>query len=104
MHASQHNPIKLNKSNFNIYNSKYYHSFLFPFIISKLDIYLYLPENSEPIVQYVFGVIILSLIAILSFINVFAYLIIISYYNKKKYPKLKRIINYYKKKILHYYL
>lgn len=87
----------MKKSNFNN-NKKYSQSFLFPIILNYLG--LSLPENSEPIVQYVFGVIILSLIAILSFINVLAYLIIMysmNHYNlEEKYPKLKRIINYYK--------
>lgn len=84
------------------YKNKIRQSFLFPFVLDYFG--LTIPENSEPIIQYVFGVTILSLIALISFINVFAYLFImysmINYNLEKKYPRFKRIINYYKKSSL----
>jgi len=84
------------------FNNKIRQSFLFPFVLDYFG--LTIPENSEPIIQYVFGVTILSLIALISFINVFAYLFIMysmNHYNlENKYPRFNRIINYYKKSSL----
>jgi hypothetical protein len=78
---------------FKINNHK---SFLFPLILNTLN----LPDDSEGFIQYVVAVIILSLIALSCFFNGLAYLAVnygIKHYSlEEKYPKLKRIINYYK--------
>jgi hypothetical protein len=91
--------VKNNKYCSNQFNNKLTQSFFFPFLLSYFD--LNIPENSQPIIQYVFGMTILSLIALLSFINLFIYLFImysINHYDlENKYPKFKWIINYYKK-------
>lgn len=62
---------------------------------------LELPENAAPLIEVVFNVAIICLIILLCFINVFGYLIafyLLEYYDiDKKYPKLKGILNYFKK-------
>ena len=74
------------------------HSFLFTAILSKLDINL--SDNASTFVNYSYGVFMLSLIALLCFINVLFYLFVYIIIQQKdyetKYPRLKRIINYYK--------
>jgi len=74
------------------------HSFFFAAILSKLDINL--SDNASTFLNYSYGVFMLSLIALLCFINVLFYLFIYIIIQQKdyetKYPKLKRIINYYK--------
>jgi hypothetical protein len=54
---------------------------------------LVLPEGVEPIAQYIFGVITLSLISLICFINVCIYLLIIYFFKEfnieDKYPILK---------------
>lgn len=76
--------------------------FFLPFILSKLDITI--PEGSETITKYAFGVFMLSLIALLSFINVLGYFLslhLVQRYDiSNKYPKFRRIINYYEKSSL----
>ena len=98
--------IKLVKINplFNKVNIKYSQSSLFIFIMEYFNISL--PDNIDPFSQYVFAVITLSLIALLSFINISLYLLVIYSYNKynveDKWPifktnyVLKRIIIRYK--------
>lgn len=74
------------------------HSFLFTAILSKLEIKI--SDNASTFVNYSYGVFMLSLIALLCFINVLFYLIVYIIIQQKdyetKYPKLKRVINYYK--------
>jgi len=76
------------KDNNNINYSK---SFSFLIIMNYLGIAL--PDNVEIFAQYVFGVITLSLIALISFINIIMYFFIIYIFNKykieEKYPILK---------------
>lgn len=76
------------KDNNNIHYSK---SFSFLIIMNYLGISL--PDNVEIFAQYVFGVITLSLIALISFINIIMYFFIIYIFNKykieEKYPILK---------------
>jgi hypothetical protein len=80
----------------------YNYSFLLPLILSYLDINI--PENATPLVNYSFNVFVLSLIVLLSFLNVVGYLTSIILLNKyeveAKFPKLKKIINYYNKSSL----
>jgi hypothetical protein len=60
------------------------------------------PENAEPMVNYSFGVLILSLLIFYSIVNAFLslfYLHILNKYNVdeklSKYPRLVKIIKYY---------
>jgi len=61
------------------------------------------PENAEPVVNYSFGVLILSLLIFYSILNAFLSLFSLHVLNKynvdeklKNYPRLIRIIKYYK--------
>jgi hypothetical protein len=71
-------------------------------ILNKLGIQV--PDGSEVITQYAFGVFILSLIALLSFMNVLGYFLSLHlvqrYEIDTKYPRLKKIINYFEKSSL----
>ena len=75
------------------------HSFLFAWILSNLDINV--NSSNSDITQLAYGVFLLSLVAILCFLNIMGYLL--AYYfvlkgnYESKYPKLAGIINYYKK-------
>ena len=77
-------------------NLKY--SFVFPMILSNLNINV--TDHDTSLAHFSYGVFILSLIALLCFINIIGY--IIGYYiiqNGKyeiKYPKLSRFITFYK--------
>jgi hypothetical protein len=60
------------------------------------------PENAEPIVNYSFGVLILSLLIFYSIINAFLSLFSLHFLNKynvdeklSNYPRLVKIIKYY---------
>ena len=76
-------------------NLKY--SFVYTGIISNLNLEI----NDSSITQFSYGVFILSLIALLSFINIMGY--ILAYYIFKqvnyetKYPRLSKFLNRYKK-------
>jgi len=71
-------------------------------ILSKLG--LQVGEGSEVLSQYAFSVFILSLIALLVFINVLGYFLslhLVQRYDiSKKYPKFKLLVNYYEKSSL----
>ena len=86
------NNIKKKKDN------NYRSSWLFPIIFSKID------EYNNPDISY--GVFLLSIIALICFINVIGFMIAYFFIQNKdyetKYPKLKKIINYYKKTTLVY--
>lgn len=77
-------------------------SFLFTFILNKLDLNVTGESSSEA--QFAFGILIMSLICLLSFINVTGYLFSFYLLNKYdvdiKYPKFKKIIHYYEKSSL----
>jgi hypothetical protein len=81
---------------------KYSKSFSLAFILSQLDINTI--ENASKITQLSFSVFIFSLIALLCFLNVIGFLIAYIYIERKdyesKYPRLKTLINYYKKSSL----
>jgi hypothetical protein len=82
----------------NQYNKKSYRqSFILTFILSNLDINI--PEGSENLTNYAFGVMIMSLMAILCFINVLGYFIsfyVLDKYNiETRFPKLNKIKTYY---------
>lgn len=67
-----------------------------------------IPENSEFIVVYSFNVFILLLILLFSIINVLGYLISIiiiqKYEFKQKYPLFTKIIVFYEKRTLFFFL
>ena len=60
-----------------------------------------LPKGNLPVVEYGFNVAMICLVVLYCFINVFGYLIALYFIQykdfEKKYPKLKNILNYYKK-------
>lgn len=76
------------------------------YILNKLSIKI--PEGSEVLIDYASGVLILSLIALLSFINVVGYFLslhLIQRYDiKKKYPKFNKIISFYENRTLFFIL
>lgn len=80
-----------NKISLNIKYNNLRFSFSLPLILNYLKIDI--PENAEPIINYSFGVFLLSLICLLCFINVIGYLssiILLSKYNiDSKFPRLK---------------
>jgi hypothetical protein len=75
------------------------HSFLFTWILTNLDINV--NSSDSDITQLAYGVFLLSLIAILCFLNIMGYLLAFYLIQKSdyeiKYPKLAGFINYYKK-------
>jgi hypothetical protein len=80
--------------------NNYKQSFSFLFILNFLNISV--PENAEPIINYSFGVFILSLLILFSIFNVFISLFslyTLSKYNVDekfaRYPKIIKIIKYY---------
>jgi len=80
--------------------NNYRSSFSFLFILNLLNISV--PENAEPMVNYSFGVLILSLLVFFNIINAFLSLFSLYFINKynvderfKNYPWLKKIIKYY---------
>lgn len=89
----------LNKTEIN-----YSQSFSLPFILSYLDINI--PENASTLTNYSFSVFLLSLIALLCFLNVLGFLVAYILIQKgdyeNKYPKFKTIINYFKKTTIFY--
>ena len=74
-------------------------AFVLPFILNKLDINI--PVGSEAITKYAFGVLVLSLVALLSFINVLGYFLTLYLVQRydivSKYPKIKFIVNFFEK-------
>lgn len=80
----------------------YSKSFSLAFILSQLDINI--TENASKFTQLSFSVFLFSLIALLCFLNVIGFLIAYIFIEKKgyesKYPRLKNLINYYKKSSL----
>lgn len=80
--------------------NNYKHSFSFLFILNLLNVSV--PENAEPVINYSFGVLILSLLVFFNILNAFMSLFslyIINKYNVderlKNYPWLKKIVKYY---------
>jgi hypothetical protein len=76
------------------------HSFSFLFILNLLNVSV--PENAEPIINYSFGVLILSILVFFNILNAFMSLFslyIINKYNVNEkltnYPKIKKIIKYF---------
>jgi len=73
-------------------------SLILPFILNILDINI--PEGSENLTNYAFGVMIMSLVALLCFINVLGYFLsfhVLDKYNiETRFPKLSKIKKYYK--------
>jgi hypothetical protein len=73
-------------------------SLILPFILNILDINI--PEGSENLTNYAFGVMIFSLVTLLCFINVLGYFLsfyILDNYNiETRFPKLNKIKSYYK--------
>jgi hypothetical protein len=67
-----------------------------------------LPEGSEALTNYAFGVFILSLVALLAFMNVLGYFLSLHLVQRydiaTKYPKIRRIVNFYEKSSLFFIL
>ena len=84
--------------------NKFYYSFSLPLILSYLDINI--PEGSSSITNLSYAVFLLSLIGLFCFINVIFFLLVYIIIQKgnyeNKYPKLKFLINIYKKNTLIY--
>lgn len=84
--------------------NNYSKSFSLPLILSYLDINI--PDNASTLTQWSFSVFLLSLIALICFINVlgflFVYILIQKGNYELKYPRFKKIINYYKKSSILY--
>nr|AYE93277.1 hypothetical protein C0988_000033 [Termitomyces sp.] len=88
-----------NKNNNNNNKNKYSSSFGFVFILNLLDISI--PDNAESIVNFSFGVLMLSLVTISCFL-IYLYLwLLIRFLDKydieNRYPRLKKIIVYFRK-------
>ena len=88
-----------------INNRKYiHHSFSLPLILGMLDIDP--TQLNTNFSHYAYGVFLLSLIALFCLINIIGYMIVNIIINKvdyeKRYPRLSKIINYYKKMSLIY--
>jgi hypothetical protein len=77
----------------------YSYSFSFPLILSNLDIIV--TDSDSFITQIFYGVFLLSIIALICFINIIGYLVVYIIIERgnyeNKYPRLSKIINYYKK-------
>jgi len=75
---------------------------MLPFLLSKLGI----EESASSNLDISYGVFLLSLIGLICFINVLGFMSAHIFIQKKdyetKYPKFKKIINYYKKSSLVY--
>lgn len=84
--------------------NNYSKSFSLPLILSYLDINI--PDNASTLTNWSFSVFLLSLIALICFINVlgflFVYILIQKGNYELKYPRLKKIINFYKKSSILY--
>lgn len=78
-------------------NIKQRNSIILPFILNILDINI--PEGSEGLTNYAFGVMTLSLVALLCFMNVlgyfFSFYILDKYNIETRFPKLNKIKTYY---------
>jgi hypothetical protein len=81
-------------------NQNYKFAYLLPLILQNLGVEM--KNNPEPIASYALSMIILSLIVLFCFINIFGYILslyLISNYQTKiedKYPKLIKYLNYFK--------
>jgi hypothetical protein len=82
-------------------------SFSLSLILSYLDINI--PDNASTLTHWSFSVFLFSLIALICFINVLFFLIVYILIQGKmvenyenKYPKLKKLINFYKKSSILY--
>ena len=80
------------------------YSFSFPLILSSLDINI--TDADSSLTQFSYGVFLLSLIALICFINIIGFMIgyiLVQRGNYEiKYPKLSRFIKYYKNSTLIY--
>ena len=80
------------------------YSFSLPLILSKLDINV--TDLDSKFTHLSYGIFTLSLIGLLCFINIIGYMAVYIFLQEKdyetKYPRLKKIINYYKKSSLVY--
>jgi hypothetical protein len=70
--------------------NNYRHSFSFLFILNLLNVSV--PENAEPVINYSFGVLILSLLVFFNILNAFVSLF--SLYILNKYNVDERFKNY----------
>lgn len=83
-----------------INNDNLRYAFIFPLILNHLNVSI--PKDAEPIINYAFGIFIVSLVCVICFINIIFYFI--GYYSLNKYkqdienkivsyPIIKRIVN-----------
>gem|GEM_PF-5133009 len=82
------------------------YSFIFPFILGNFDISV---SNSAPeSTQIIYGFFILSLVALFCFLNIIGYVIAYYFVQKGnyevKYPKLVKLINYFRKVTIIYFV
>ena len=88
--------LKLIKSNLK-YKKKNNHSIILPFLLSYFD--LQISNEAEPIIHYLSDILILSLVLIICFTNIFGYLsaiICIKFYKiNDKYPKINKFLSYF---------
>ena len=86
-------------------NSNFRYSYSLPLILSYLDINV--NDTNNVLTQYSWGIFIISLICLLSFLNILgyiiAYLLIQKSNYESKYPLLSKLINRYKKFSLIYF-
>jgi len=99
------NQVILMKTLFKFKKNKIRHSFsLFGFILSQFN--LNVDDAASNFTQVSYGFLLLSLIALICFLNVIGYLITYILIQKgnyeNKYPRLGKFINYYKKSTLLY--
>lgn len=89
--------IKYYYKNINNLKNKYCFIFLYLFKIIGKEI----PADVEPIINFSFSILILSIIVLVSFINLMGYFISIYLINKydieNRFPKYKKIIKFYEK-------
>ena len=94
----QNRYILLNNNNKN----KFQYGFYLPFILSNLGV----DVSSIDVSDFSYAILIISVIALYSFINIIGYMIVNIIINKveyeKRYHRLSKIINYYKKMSLIY--
>lgn len=85
--------------------SSYRHCFLLPTILNYFNIQI--PEDATPLINFSFSIFLVTTICILSFCNVIGFLLAIIFIQKydvenkfKSYPKIIKLINYYKNSTL----
>jgi hypothetical protein len=96
--AKWHSILYVTKIRRKMFNCKFKHSFILPLILEKLNVNIPGPEASTHL-SFVWGVFLLALVCLLSFINVVSYLtsiyLIQKYDINIKFPKFQKFIRYF---------